>query len=137
MKLIIAGASSTPEPSALASATPPSRTASTRPATPSCELRVEFERIGEIAVDAPPDHVGALEAGDGAHMDLAVAHGEVAAFDQNEAEIAGEIGLFEIGFAEGPGVHRQMRGSERSASAVRPARKAWKKGARRSTFMSR
>ena len=37
-------------------------------------MRVEFERIGEIAVDAPPDHVGALQAGDGADMHLAVAH---------------------------------------------------------------
>ncbi len=63
-------------------------------------MRVEFERIGEIAVDAPPDHVGALEAGDGAHMHLALAHGEIAALDQNEAEIAGEIGLFEIGFVK-------------------------------------
>ena len=117
MKLIIAGASSTPEPSALASATPPSRTASTRPGDAKPRMRVEFERIGEIAVDAAPDHVGALEAGDGAHMHLAVAHGEVAAFDENEAEIAGEIGLFEIGFVSGPGVHRQMRGSDALARA--------------------
>ncbi len=66
-------------------------------------LPVEFERIGEIAVDAPPDHIGALQPGDGAHMHLALAHGEIAALDQNEAEIAGEIGLFEIGFVERAG----------------------------------
>ena len=57
---------------------------------------VELERVGEIAVDAPPDDVRTLEAGDGAHMHQPVAHDEVAALDQQEAEIAGEIGLLEI-----------------------------------------
>ena len=63
-------------------------------------LRVQFERVGEVAVDAPPDHVGALEAGDGAHMHPALAHQEVAALDQQEAEIAGKIGLLEVALVE-------------------------------------
>ena len=69
------------------------------------ELRaaVELQRIGEIGIDAPPDHVGAFQSGDGAHMDLAVARRQIAALDQHEAEIAGEIGLFVIGFVIGAG----------------------------------
>ena len=64
---------------------------------------VEFERIGVIRIDAPPDHVGALQSGDRAHMDFAVAHGQIAALDKQKAEIAGEIGLFEIGLVVGAG----------------------------------
>ncbi len=60
---------------------------------------VEFERIAPVGVDAAQQRIGALEAGDGAHMDLVVAHDEIAAFDQQEAEIAGEIGLLVIGLA--------------------------------------
>jgi hypothetical protein len=69
------------------------------------ELRggVEFERIAPVGVDAAQKRVGALEAGDGAHMHLVVAHDEVAAFDQQEAEIAREIGLLVIGLAVGAG----------------------------------
>ena len=64
---------------------------------------LEFERVGEIGIDAPPDHVGALEPGDGAHMGEAVARHEIGPLHQQEAEIAGEIGLFVIGFAIGAG----------------------------------
>ena len=63
----------------------------------------QLQRIGEIGIDAPPDHVGALEAGDGADMGLPVARDEIGALDQQEAEIAGEIGLFVIGLAIGAG----------------------------------
>ena len=63
-------------------------------------LGVELERIGEIAVDAAPDHVRPLQPGNGAHVDFAIAHRKVAAFDEQKAEIAGEIGLLEIGFVE-------------------------------------
>ena len=81
-------------------------------------------------------HVGALQAGDGAHMDAPVAHREVVALDQQEAEIAREIGLLEIGLAVGAG--RQQADARLAAlgrAARRPSRKAPKKGASRSTFM--
>ena len=60
---------------------------------------VQFERIDEIGIDAPPDHVGALQARDGAHMGEPVMHDEIVALDQQEAEIARQIGLLEIGLA--------------------------------------
>ena len=100
MKLIMAGASSTPEPSALAMTTPPFAQGIDEARHAKPRMGVEFERIGEIAVDAPPDHIGALQPGNGADMDFAVAHRQIAAFDQKQAEIAGEIGLLEIGFVE-------------------------------------
>ena len=64
---------------------------------------VEIERIGEVAVDAAPNDVGALEPRDGAHMHATLAHEKVIALDQKEAEITREIGLLEIGLAQRPG----------------------------------
>ena len=74
-----------------------------QPRYPDAGAAEKFERVGRIGIDAPPDDVGALEPGDGAHVDLPRAHGQIAAFDQEETEIAGEIGLFEIGLAMGAG----------------------------------
>ena len=64
---------------------------------------VQLKGVAPVRVHAPPDHIGALEARDGAHMQLALAHHEVFALDQQQAEIAGHIGLFEIGLAPGAG----------------------------------
>ena len=61
--------------------------------------RIEFDRIAPIGVDMAPQHVGALQPGDRAHENMAIAHDEIAALDEQKAEIAGEIGLFEIGLA--------------------------------------
>ena len=63
--------------------------------------RVEFERIEEIGIDPAQQHVEPLQAGDGADMDAVAADGEVVALDQQEAEIARERRVLEIGFAEG------------------------------------
>ncbi len=81
----------------LSTATPPARIASIRPGTPMLRGGVELQRIAPIGVDTAPEHVGALQAGDRAHEDAAVAHDEIVALDQQEAEIAREIGLLEIG----------------------------------------
>ena len=62
---------------------------------------IEFERIGEVGVDPPQQHLGALQAGNGADEDAVVAHAQVFALDQQEPEIAREIGVLEIGL-----VHR-------------------------------
>ena len=44
-----------------------------------------------------PDDVALLKAGDRADKDAPVAHDEIFAFHQQKAEIARQIGLFEIG----------------------------------------
>ena len=62
----------------------------------------EIERVREVAVHAAPNDVRALEPRDGAHIEAAFPHQEVIALDQEEAEVAREIGLLEIGFAQGP-----------------------------------
>ena len=98
---------------------------------------VELQRIDEVGVDAAQDDVGALEARDGAHIDAAVAHDQVVALDQQEAEIARQVRLLEIGLAEGPG--RQQADARIAAlgrAAPGPCADASKNGARRSTFMA-
>ena len=102
------------------------------------ELRggVELQRIEEIGIDPAQQHVEPLQAGDGADMNAVAADGEVVALDQQEAEIARERGVLEIGLAEArPGVSRPMRGSSRSALARSESRNASKNGATRSTFI--
>ena len=64
---------------------------------------VEFERIGEIAVEAAQQHVDAFEARNGADEDAVLAHAQVLALDQKEAEIAGQIRVLEIGLVHRPG----------------------------------
>ena len=63
--------------------------------------RIELERIEEIGIDPAQQHVEPLQAGDGADMNAVAADGEIVALDQQEAEIARQRGVFEIGFAEG------------------------------------
>ena len=103
-KASIARASATPVPSALAMTTLPSRTAWTRPLHAEPRAGVEFQRIGEIGIEPPQQHFGALQAGDGADEDAVVAHRQVLALDQQHAEIARQIGVLEIGL-----VHRAGR----------------------------
>lgn len=57
----------------------------------------EHGRIKEIVVDAAVDDVDGHEAGGGAHVDLGVAHDEVASFDNRDAHLAGEEGVFKVG----------------------------------------
>ncbi len=39
------------------------------PGTPSARGAVQLQRIAPVGVDPPPQHVGALQSGDGAHVD--------------------------------------------------------------------
>ncbi len=64
---------------------------------------VEFERIGEIGIDPPQHHFGAPQTRNGADEDAVVLHDEILAFHQEEPEIAGEIGVLEIGLVHRPG----------------------------------
>ncbi len=62
--------------------------------------RVELERIEHVGIDPPQQHVEPLQPGDGADVDAIAGDGEIIALDQEEAEIAGERGVLEIGLAE-------------------------------------
>ena len=75
-----------------------------QPGHAEARTRVQLERIGEVGIEPAQQHFGALEAGHGADEDAVVAHRQVLAFDQQEAEIAREIGVLEIGL-----VHRSRR----------------------------
>jgi hypothetical protein len=71
---------------------------------------IELEGIGEIGVEPAPDHFELLQPRDGAHVERIVAHGEIGALGQQEAEISGEEGMLEIGLVERPGgEHRDAR----------------------------
>ena len=74
-----------------------------RPAQPRAESRAEDERIAEVVVNAAVDDVDALEAVGGAHVDDVVVGDEVAAFDEIDAHLAGEIGVLEVGGVEDAG----------------------------------
>jgi hypothetical protein len=58
---------------------------------------VEFQRIAVGGVHAAHDRIDALQAAHRAQVHLTVAGGEVGALDERAAEVAGEVGLFEIG----------------------------------------
>ena len=96
-----ARASSTPEPGMLATTTPSLRSTSIRPGTPSCEDASSSSGSSEIGIDPAQQHVEPLQPGDGADMDAVAADGEIVALDQQEAEIARQRGVLEIGLAEG------------------------------------
>ncbi len=67
---------------------------------------IELERITPVTVDAAPNDVGTFQAGDRSHVNAPFGGHQVFALDEQETEIAGEIGLFEIGFA--PRTRRQQ-----------------------------
>ena len=59
-------------------------------------IRAERQRVEEGVVHAAVDHVDALPAAGGAHVDVAVLHEEVGAFDQFHAHLLGEEGVLEV-----------------------------------------
>jgi len=93
---------------------------------------VELERIGEGGVQPPPEHADRSEAGDGADHDPAVLDGQVLAFEQHEAEVAGDVGVLEVGVVERAGredgdtgvalvreaLQRVAKGAEEAGEAV-------------------
>src|SRR5258708_212619 len=64
--------------------------------------RIELERIGEVGVESPHQHFGTLETGHRADEDAILADSQILAFDQQEAQIAREIGVLEISLIHGP-----------------------------------
>ncbi len=93
-----------PVPGRFSTTTSPERIASIRPGHAEARGGIELHRVDPFGIDLAPDHVGALQAGDGAHKGAPpLADDEIVALDQQEAEIAGEIGVLEIGLAIGAG----------------------------------
>ncbi len=66
-------------------------------------IAAEDERIAEVVVDTAVDDIDALEAVGGAHVDDVVVGDEVAAFDEINAHLAGEVGVLEIRGVEDAG----------------------------------
>ena len=79
-------------------------------------LAVEGERIEEAAVHPAPEAIDALQPLDGAHEQAAFRHDQVVAFDQHQAEIAGEMRLFGIALVEAAG--RQLADARVRSGAV-------------------
>ena len=57
----------------------------------------EGERIQEIIIDAPIDHIHPLRTPGGAHVQHLIAHEQILALDQFHAHLLGQEGVFEIG----------------------------------------
>ena len=76
----------------------------------------QFQRIAKGIVLAAHDGMDPAQAGEGLQPDLAFAHGQIAAFDQGKAQIAGKQGVLEIGFVIRP---RGQQYSQRMAVAAR------------------
>ena len=126
-----AGVSTSPLPSAFATATLPARTACTRPATPSEESLRSESGSQKTIVDAAQQHVHALETAERLQVQHAVAHGEVAALDQREAEVARQVRVLEVGLVVGAG------GEQRDVRVVALARARASAGCRAAAGRSR
>ena len=64
---------------------------------------VGLEWVAPVGIDTAPEDVGPLQSRDRADVDLAVVDGQVVSLDEEDAEVAGEIGLLEVGLAERAG----------------------------------
>ena len=71
-----------------------------QPRDPERRVGAERQRVDEVVVDAAVDHVDALRAGGGPHVDDVVVHEQVAALDQLDAHLPGQEGVFEVGGVE-------------------------------------
>jgi hypothetical protein len=86
-------------------------------------LGAELERVEELVVDPPVDHVDALVALRGAHVDEVVAAEQVAALDQLDAHLPGQQRVLEVGGVEDTGGQHDDGGSASfGAAAARRAR---------------
>ena len=71
-----------------------------QPGTAQRRVGAEDQRIAEVVVHAAVDHVHALEAVGGAHVDNVVVGDQVAALDQVDAHLPREVGVLEVGGVE-------------------------------------
>ena len=102
----------------------PCAATSISPGTPRCEEASSSSGSSEVGIDAAQQHVEPLQPCDGADMDAVVANGEIVALDQQEAEIARQRRVLEIGLAEGARASAApIRGSSRSAERAQAVAK--------------
>src|ERR1700691_4000405 len=64
-------------------------------------IREKLERIAEIVIHAPENHVHSLQAAERLQINIGVAHREIVPLYKRIAEIPGKIGMLEVGFAVG------------------------------------
>ena len=72
-------------------------------------IAAKFQRIAEIRIDAAENRRHPLQPRQGFEKDFGIAHHQIIAFDQGQAQIMGEIDMLEIGFVIGTG--RQQHGA--------------------------
>ena len=70
------------------------------PGAPHDRVRAEVERVEEVVVHPPVDHVHTLLAARGPHVDETRPADQVAALHQLDAHLAGEKGVLEEGGVE-------------------------------------
>ena len=78
-------------------------------------MAIERQRIEQPRIEPAPQRIDALQPGDGADIEPVVEHREIAALDQQPAEIAGEMRLLGIARVEPAG------GEQRDARLGAPA----------------
>jgi hypothetical protein len=79
-------------------------------------LRVESQRIEGVGVHPAPDRIDPARSSDGAHQQAIVLYGQVAPFDQRQAEVARQVRLLGISLVEP--ARRQQRNAWALAAAV-------------------
>ncbi len=79
----------------------------------------QLEGIAKAIVHAPQNHVHRPEPFERLEKDAVLAHRQVAALDQGEAEIAGQIGMLEVGLVQRSGgeQHYARMGARRRGKA--------------------
>ena len=66
-------------------------------------VRAQFQRVQELVVEAFDQAMHRLEPAQGVQVQALVAHREVTALDQGDAEVARQVGMLKVGFVVGPG----------------------------------
>ena len=93
-------------------------------------IGAQLERIAVVVVLAAHDRVDALQAVDRLQPDAVVAHRQVAALDEREAEVAGEQRVLEVGLVVRP--RREQDDPRRRRRRAAPSAAATSAGRRRS-----
>ena len=73
----------------------------------NARLFIKFQWIGESRVETAPQHADINRARNCAHLNAPVLNNEVFSLEQIQAEVAGDVGVFEVGVV--PGAGRQDR----------------------------
>jgi hypothetical protein len=124
-KPISAPDASRPLPSALAMTTRPARTDVEQAGHAERRVAAQFERVAIAVVLAAQDDMHALQAAQGLQVDRVAAHRQVLPLDQRKAEVAGQVGVLEIGFVVRPGRQqhdvRRLAAHRPAPSALRPS----------------